>query len=105
MDTPTFTVTTGTGSCSGRQKAIGKTVFVSITCAFTPAVTGTLATSLPVNSVSNAVISGKEIATSGSGAAGFVLAGSNSLSVLSAAGGQFTANGSNVVLTGSYESQ
>jgi hypothetical protein len=64
-----------------------------------------LATSLPVNSVSNAVISGKEIATSGSGAAGFVLAGSNSLSVLSAAGGQFTANGSNVVLTGSYESQ
>jgi hypothetical protein len=101
--TPTASATTGTFTTLGRQKQIGKTAFVNVSVTFTSAATGTLLVSLPTTSVSNAVISGKEIATSGVGVAGFVLAASNSISVLNAIGAQITANGSLIILTGSYE--
>jgi hypothetical protein len=102
--TPTFGSTTGTATVSGKQKTIGKTVFVNIITTFTSAVTGTFTVTLPTTAKNNSVISGKEIAVGGLGAAGIVLAASNSLSVLSSAGGQFTTNAMVIVLTGSYES-
>ncbi len=101
--TPVAAATTGTFTTSGRYQQIGKTIFVNIVVQLTSAVTGTFTVTLPTLSKSNAVISGKEIATIGTGAAGFVLAASNSLSVLNSAGSQYTANGNTIVLTGSYE--
>lgn len=102
--TPTFGSTTGTATVSGRQKTIGKTIFVNIIVQFTSAVTGTFTVTLPTNSFSEACISGKETSVSGLGAAGFVPSGSNSLAVLSSTGTQFLTNGSRITLTGSYES-
>jgi Pectate lyase superfamily protein len=101
--TPVAAATTGTFTASARFKQIGKTVYVNISVTYTSAATGTLTVTLPTTSLSNAVISGKEVATTGLGVAGFVLAGGNSMSVLTAAGGQILGSGSIIVLTGSYE--
>ena len=102
--TSTFASTTGTATVAAKKKVVGKTIFVNIGVTFTSAVTGTFTVTLPTTSLNNAVISGKEIAIGGLGAAGWALASSNSLSVLSDAGGQFTTNAMVIILTGSYES-
>lgn len=101
--TSTFASTTGTATVIAKKKVVGKTVFVNIQVTFTSAVTGTFSVTLPLASLNNAAISGKEIAIGGLGAAGYVLATSSTMSVLSSAGGQFLTNGMIIILTGSYE--
>lgn len=100
--TSTFGSTTGTATVVAKQKTIGKTIFVNIDVTFTSAVTGTFTVTLPTNPVNSCAFTAI-IASAGFLAITNANAGSNSLSVLKYDNTQITANGSHILISGTYE--
>lgn len=107
---PTPTPQTGsftTVTATGYYRTLGKTTFVQVTITMSDIGTGTgiLYCTLPNNAQRTCILHGVEQAVTGATVQGRTAAASNSLTIVTYAGGSIISNGYVVVISGVYENE